>query len=54
MTSLFKFVVIDNTGKAKEAVDKLSEAIKRETGKPDTDKKLLSNIYCNQIEKTCN
>jgi tetratricopeptide (TPR) repeat protein len=35
-----------HAGKAKEAVEKFSDAIKKETSKPNPDKKLLSNIYC--------
>jgi lipoprotein NlpI len=39
-------VKLYRNGKAKEAVDKLSDAIKKETDKPNSDKKLLSNMHC--------
>ena len=38
-------VKLYHNGKAKEAVDKLSDAIKKETDKSNNDKKFLSNIY---------
>jgi lipoprotein NlpI len=34
------------SGKTEEAVDKLSDAIKKETDKTNPDKKFLSNIHC--------
>ena len=39
-------VKLYRSGKAKEAVDKLSDAIKKEKDKSSPDKRLLSNIYC--------
>jgi lipoprotein NlpI len=38
-------VKLYRAGKAKEAVDKLSAAIKKETGRSNSDRKLLSNMY---------
>ena len=39
-------VKLYRNGKATEAVDKLSDAIKKETGKSNPDNKLLSNMHC--------
>src|SRR5450631_1526457 len=35
-----------HAGRTEEAVDKLSQAIKKETAKPNSDKRLLSNMHC--------